>query len=138
MQIHTCIDTSGVGENYEEILKYTDLVIWDVKALEPDNYTKITGNKIEKSLQFLDTCQKMNKKMWIRQVIVPGINDNVEYIMKLKEFIKPLKNIEKVELLPYHTMGVQKYEKLNIPYRLKDTPEMDKEKCNELYKVLMS
>ena len=76
--------------------------------------------------------------MWIRQVIVPGINDNVEYIMKLKEFIKPLKNIEKIELLPYHTMGVQKYEKLNIPYRLQGTPEMDKEKCNELYKVLMS
>ena len=138
MQINTCIDTSGVGENYEEILKYTDLVIWDVKALEPDNYTKITGNKIEKSLEFLETCQKMNKKMWIRQVIVPGINDNIEYINKLKEFIKPLKNIEKVELLPYHTMGVQKYEKLNIPYRLQGTPEMDKEKCNELYKVLTS
>lgn len=138
MQINTCIDTSGVGENYEEILKYTDLVIWDVKALEPDNYTKITGNKIEKSLEFLETCQKMNKKMWIRQVIVPGINDNIEYINKLKKFIKPLKNIEKVELLPYHTMGVQKYEKLNIPYRLQETPEMDKEKCKELYKILTS
>lgn len=138
MGLNTCIDTSGVGENVEEILKYTDLVIWDVKALDSDNYTKITGNKIEKSLDFLKKCQKMNKKMWIRQVIVPGINDSIEYINKLKEFIKPLKNIERIELLPYHTMGVQKYEKLNIQYRLKDVKEMDKEKCNELYKVLTS
>lgn len=138
MGIHTCLDTSGVGENIEEILKYTDLVIWDVKALDEENYTKITGNKIEKSLEFLKTCQKLNKKMWIRQVIVPGINDNIEYINKLKEFIKPLKNIEKIELLPYHTMGIEKYKKLNIPYRLENTPTMSKEKCNELYKVLIS
>lgn len=138
MGIHTCLDTSGVGENLEEILKYTDLVIWDIKALDSSNYTKITGNKIEKSLEFLKICQKLDKKMWIRQVIVPGINDNIEYINKLKQFIKPLKNIEKIELLPYHTMGIEKYKKLNIPYKLENTPAMSKEKCNELYKVLIS
>ena len=68
MGIHTCIDTSGVGTNYEEILKYTDLVIWDVKAIEEANYKKITGAHIKKSLEFLDYCQKQEKNMWIRQV----------------------------------------------------------------------
>lgn len=138
MGIHTCLDTSGVGENIEEILKYTDLVIWDIKALDNENYKYITGQEMKKSLNFLQLCEKMNKKMWIRQVIVPGINDNIEYINKLKKFIEPLKNIEKIELLPYHRMGVQKYEKLNIPYRLKNTPVMNKKKCDELYKVLIS
>ena len=136
--IHTCLDTSGVGKEYKEILKYTDLVIWDVKALTQENYKKITGANIKTSLEFLDYCQKQNKEMWIRQVIVPGINDTEEYILKLKEFIKPLKNIKKVELLPYHLLGVSKYEQLNIPYKLKDTPAMSKEKCDELYKILVS
>ena len=84
----------------------------DIKALEPDSYFKMTGNKIEESLYFLDICQKMNKKMWIRQVIIPGINDNEEYILKLKDFISKLKNIEKVEFLPYETMGIPKYKEL--------------------------
>ena len=138
MGIHTCIDTSGVGTNYEEILKYTDLVIWDVKALDQQNYKKITGQNIEKSLEFLEYCQKQKKEMWIRQVIIPGINDNEEYILKLKKFIKPLKNIKKIELLPYHLLGVSKYEELGIPYKLKNTKAMSKEKCDELYEILVS
>jgi len=134
--IHTCLDTSGVGENYDEILDYTDLVIWDIKAIDNENYKKMTGKDIDVSLNFLKTCQKKNKKMWLRQVIVPGINDNEEYILKLKEFIKPLKNIEKVELLPYHTMAINKYEELNIPYRLKGVLDMNKERCLELQNLL--
>lgn len=134
--INTCLDTAGACDNYEEILKYTDLVIFDIKALDNDNYHKITGYNIEKSLEFLDYCQKTNKKMWLRQVIIPGINDNEDYIFKLSEFIKPLKNIEKVELLPYHTNGVKKYEKLNIPYKLGNTKDMDIEICNNLEKLL--
>ena len=75
--------------------------------------------------------------MWIRQVIIPGINDNEEYILSLKNFIKSLTNIEKVELLPYHTYGVSKYEKLNIPYKLGDTKDMDIKRCQELEKLLL-
>ena len=74
--------------------------------------------------------------MWIRQVIVPGYNDNITYINNLKKFIKPLKNIGKVELLPYHTMGIEKYKMLNIPYPLENVPDMDLEKCKELEKLL--
>lgn len=134
--IHTCLDTAGVGENYEELLDYVDLVIWDIKALDKEKYRELTGRDIDISLKFLDTCQLKNKKMWIRQVIVPGYNDTEEYILELKQFISKLKNIEKVELLPYHTMGITKYKELNIPYRLEGIPDMDKEKCNELQKIL--
>ena len=138
MGINTCLDTSGAYTNYEDILKYVDLVIWDVKGLDNDGYHKMTGQKIDTSLKFLKYCQNNDKKMWIRQVIVPGINDNINYINRLKEFIKPLKNVERVELLPYHLLGVSKYKQLGIPYRLEGVPPMDKDKCDELYKVLMS
>ena len=95
--IHTCLDTAGVGNgNYEEILKYTDLIIMDIKAVEPDLYKRITGNNIDESLKFLDVCQKLNKKMWFRQVIVPGINDTREEILKLKEFSSRYKNVERI------------------------------------------
>ena len=138
MGINTCLDTAGSCDGYEDILKYVDLVIWDVKALENDAYHKMTGKDIDVSLNFLKYCQDIGKKMWIRQVIVPGINDNIDYINKLKDFIKPLKYVEKVELLPYHLLGVSKYKQLGIPYRLDGVPAMDKSKCDELYKVLMS
>lgn len=134
--IHTCIDTAGYGTNYNEILDLVDLVIFDIKALDQESYKNMTGRDINISLEFLKTCQEKNKKMWIRQVIVPGINDTEEYILKLKEFIKNLKNIEKVELLPYHTMGISKYEELKILYSLKGIKDMDREKCNELQNLL--
>lgn len=136
--IHIALDTAGVGNgDYEEILKLVDLVIFDIKALDSESYKYITNNEINESLKFLDKCQQLNKKMWIRQVIIPGINDNEEYILSLKKFIKSLKNIEKVELLPYHTYGVSKYEKLNIPYKLGDTKDMDIKRCKELEKLLL-
>lgn len=132
--IHTALDTSGFGDGeYESILKYVDLVIWDVKALSSNKYQEMTCRNIDTSLMFLKACQRLNKKMWIRQVIVPGINDNEEYINELKKFIRPLNNVEKVEFLPYHLMGVEKYKKLGLDYRLKNIPEMNKDKCLKLY-----
>ena len=138
MGINTCLDTSGSCRGYEDILKYVDLVIWDIKALDNVAYHKMTGQDIDVSLEFLKYCQDNGVKMWIRQVIVPSINDDVQYINRLKEFIKPLKNVEKIELLPYHLLGVSKYKQLGIPYRLEGVPAMEKDKCDELYKVLMS
>ncbi len=135
--IHIALDTAGVGNgNYEEILNLVDLVIFDIKAIEEDAYNKMTGNHINESLIFLDKCQYLNKKMWIRQVIVPGINDNEEYIDRLANFIRPLKNIEKVELLPFHTMAKDKYIKLGIKNKLKDVIDMDIERCKFLEKKL--
>ena len=137
--IHTCIDTSGTGYDkkyLDEILKRTDLVILDIKAIDENSYKKITGKEITEFNYFVDKILEHNKKIWLRQVIIPKINDTEEYILNLKEYIKKFKNVEKIELLPYHTLGKEKYEKLNIKYRLNDTLDMDKEKCKKLQELL--
>lgn len=135
--IHTCIDTAGVGfGEYDEILDYTDLVILDIKAVDEGEYRELTGQDIKYFNQFLSVAQRKNKKLWLRQVIVPNMNDDREHIVALCEFAKKLKNVEKVELLPYKTIGVHKYRDLNIPYRLDGVPELSEEKLDELNKIL--
>jgi len=136
--IHTCIETSGVGEDYEQILDYTDLVIFDIKDINEVSYQEMTGKDIKFSLKFLNSCQKKNKKIWIRQIIIPTINDSLEYILLLKEYIKKINNIEKIELIPYHTMGISKYKEYNIPYLLEGIPDMDKEELKKLEKLLLN
>ena len=136
--INIALDTAGVGNsNYEELLEYIDLVILDIKDYREDGYKKMTGLDIDKFKSFLKITQKLNKKIWIRQVIVPGINDTEEYILGLKEYIKTIKNVENIELLPYHTMAIDKYKKLNIDYKLKDTKDMNINRCLELEKILV-
>ena len=135
--IHTCLDTAGFGfGDYEEILKLTDLVILDIKAVEDDEYTHITGQKMNKFFEFLEVSQKMNKKLWLRQVIVPGINDDKAHIEKLKQFASTIKNVEKIELLPYKQIGVHKYKTLNLKYRLEGVEELSQEKLDELNSYL--
>ena len=134
--IHTCLDTSGAGENYDEILDYCDLIILDVKELDEEKYKKLTGQNMDWFKNFLKKCQEKHKKMWLRQVIVPGYNDTEESVLKLKDFISKLHNIEKVELLPYHSMAKEKYKKLGIKYRLENVLDMNKEKCKKLEKLL--
>lgn len=135
--IHTAIDTAGVGSgNYEEILKYVDLVILDIKAIDEKDYKYLTGQDINIFYQFLDECQNLNKKLWIRQVIVPGFNDTQDYILKLNKFLSQIKNVEKVELLPYRTLGIEKYNKLGIKYPLENVKDLSNEKINELTKYL--
>lgn len=134
--INTCLDTSGIGSGYEEILDYVDLVILDVKACDKKLYNYITGGDFSLFLKFLETCQRKGKKMWLRQVIVPGINDNEESVKTLKKFASSLKNIQRIELLPYHSMAKEKYKQLGRNYPLAKTPEMDKKRCEELEKLL--
>lgn len=135
--IHTCLDTAGFGfGDYEEILKYTDLVILDVKAVESEEYTKVTGQKIQKFFEFLEAVQNNNKKLWLRQVVVPGINDDKIHMEKLKRFASTIKNVEKVELLPYKKIGVHKYKTLNLKYRLNGVEELSQEKLDALNSYL--
>ena len=132
--IHIALDTAGVGlGNYEELLKYIDLIIFDVKHVTEEGYKKVTRINTNESLNFLEVCNRLNKKFWIRQVVVPGIMDNEEYLYLLKDYLKKINNIQKIEFLPYHKLGEEKYAKLNLPYPCKDIPEMDKTKCQELY-----
>ena len=135
--IHTCIDTAGYGNGeYDEILKYTDLVLFDIKHYTREGYKNVTLMDIDESLNFLEAMQRNNTKMWIRHVVVPGLTDGEEHIKGLKEYIKDLKNVEKVELLPYHLLGVNKYEVMGIKYPLEGVEAMDKELCNKYYELL--
>lgn len=140
--IHIALDTAGVANiNYIELLKYIDLVILDIKHVNQEGYKKITGNNINKSLEFIENLKKLNKKIWIRQVIVPGIMDNEDYLISLNKFIKAhfnTDNIEKIEFLPYHKLGREKYIKMNIPYPCENIEEMDKNICNELYNKFLN
>lgn len=132
--IHIALDTAGVGiGKYEEILKYIDLVILDIKHLTPAGYEELVRHKIDEFLNFVEVLKKLNKDLWIRQVVVPGIHDNEEYMEMLVSYLKTLPNIKRIEFLPFHKMGDEKYKKLRIPNPLKNTPEMDGDKCRELY-----
>ncbi len=135
--INTALDTAGVGfGDYEQILENTDLVILDIKATDKKEYKALTGSTMARFNKFLADCQRLEKRLWLRHVIVPGLNDSESDILKLKEYIKNIKNVEKVELLPYKTFGVHKYSDLNIKYPLEGVSDMDEEKCKKLEKLL--
>ncbi len=127
-KIHTCLDTSGYGfGDYDEILKYTDLVLFDIKHFTREGYKNVTYMEIDESLKFLEAMKKNNTKMWIRHVVVPGLTDGEEHLKELKKFIDTIPNVEKVELLPYHMLGVNKYEVLGFKYPLEGIETMNKE-----------
>lgn len=135
--IHIALDTCGVGiGNYEEILKYVDLIIFDIKHTTNEGFKRVTRIETNEHEKFISIANKLNKKFWIRQVIVPGIMDNEEYLGSLNQYIKnnfKIENIEKIEFLPYHKLGREKYIKLNIPYLCENIPEMNKQECENLY-----
>lgn len=136
--IHTALDTAGYGfGDYEEILQYTDLVLFDIKHEDSKQYLFIAGQKDDKSLKFLDAVQKAGTPMWIRHVVVPGITDGEEHIIQLAKKIKTLRNVEKVELLPYHTMGENKYEVMNMKYKLEGVEPMSRKRTQELTSLLL-
>lgn len=136
--IHIAIDTAGIGlGNYKELLENTDLVLLDIKHITKEDYIKITGyDNLDKFFEFVEQLNKTNVEVWIRQVIIPDVNDNKEYIHDLSNFIKKhIKNVKRVDFLPYHKLGQEKYEKLNIPCPYKDKEEMSKDKSEELHKL---
>lgn len=136
--IHICLDTAGVGTgNYEKLLQYIDIVLLDVKHTSKDAYKDLTGLELKEVENFINACNKLNKTIWIRQVIVPGLHDNFEYMDSLYEYLKHIKNIERIDFLPFHRLGIEKYKKLKIPYPYEDKQDMDKEKTKKLYKYLI-
>ncbi len=137
-EINVCIDTAGVGlGKYDELLQYIDLVLLDVKHTNSEGYKDITGVELDEVEKFIDACNRNNKKIWIRQVIIPGINDNEEYIDSLIDYLQHINNIERVDFLPFHRMGREKYIKLKLPYPYENKPDMDKNRCDELFKLFM-
>lgn len=135
--IHTCIDTAGYGFcEYDEILKYTDLVLFDIKHYTKEGYKNVTLREIDESLNFIEAMKRNNTKMWIRHVVVPGLTDSEEHLRGLKEFIDTIPNVEKVELLPYHLLGANKYEIMKINYPLDGVNAMDKDLCKKYEKEI--
>ncbi len=121
--LHTAVDTSGYifNDTVKEALEYTDLVLLDIKSINPKTHLELTEVELAPILEFANYLQSINKAIWIRHVLVPGWTDKEEDLQKLAEFLSPFTNIEKVEILPYHRLGEVKWEQLNIPYPLKDT-----------------
>ncbi|WP_419175975.1 pyruvate formate-lyase-activating protein [Desulfosediminicola sp.] len=127
--LHTAIDTSGVGFGaYEEILKVTDLVLLDVKAVSADGFQQLTGVPMAKAEPFYRALANSGTSVRIRHVLVPGVNDSEENIEELQKFIQRFPAVEQVELLAYHTLGVSKYEHMKRPYPLEGVEPLSKER----------
>ena len=139
--INIAIDTAGYTDSpYEEIIKNVDLIIYDIKDIDEDRYRSLTSGDIKKTWEFLNIARKYRKKFHIRQVIVPGTHDNEAFITDLAAYICKhfeASDIEKIEFLPYHKLGSEKYLTLGIPNAYQDLPEMDIDKCNKLYEFLI-
>ena len=135
--INTALDTSGsvLNESVKGLLNYVDLVILDVKHTDSAAYENLCGTRgiLSAVMAFLEYCAGRKKRVWLRQVIIPGINDTKEQVLELKKLADKYKP-EKVELLPYHTMGVSKWEKLGLDYSLKDIPPADEKTVTCLYR----
>ncbi|MBQ7756947.1 MAG: pyruvate formate lyase-activating protein [Oscillospiraceae bacterium] len=136
--IHTCLDTSGGmwSPKIKKLLEVTDLCLLDVKMTNAAYYEKYIGWKMEPVMTFLDKLKQMNVATWIRQVIVPDINDNYENIRKLRIIKNNNPNITKIELLPFRKLCVVKYENLGIKFPLTEYSETSKEEIDRLQAYL--
>ena len=137
--IHTCIDTSGmvaITDDVKELLKYTDLVLLDIKHIDDEKCKKLVGISNTRELEFAHYLSDNNIKIWIRQVLVPGYTDDEQDLVKLKGFINSLKTVEKVQILPYHSMGKYKWEKLQSKYELEDVRDANQEDVDRAKKIL--
>jgi len=133
-KIHTCLDTSGVTfhkdnevvvTKFEKLLNAVDLIMLDIKHINPHEHKKLTGHPLDNILDFADFTDKRNIPLWIRHVVVPTITDNETYLSELGYYIGGLKNIKALDVLPYHSMGKLKYKELGIDYPLKNIPDLD-------------
>lgn len=127
--VHTCLDTSGFVklEIADPVLDYTDLVLLDIKSYNPEIFKDLTGVPLAPTLAFAKHLEKRGIPIWIRYVFVPGLTDNEKDVEDLAHFLSTLKNVERVDLLPFHKMGEYKWEQLGYEYALFDTPSPSKD-----------
>ncbi len=144
--INTAVDTSGFTFNpsdsecvkkHEELDKYVDLYLLDIKHIDNDKHKELTGVHNLNTLAYAKWLSERGKRIWIRHVLVPGYTDDDESLQKLSDFIKSIK-VEKVEVLPYHTMGEVKYQKLGIDYALKGINPPTKESVQNAKRILQN
>ena len=138
VDIQSAIDTSGtyLDDYSDEAIHQCDLVLLDVKHPDPERFEIIAGQPQDTLLALIDIINAHKKHVWVRHVVVPDINDTPEDMEALNVFMKKIRFVDKVELLGYHTMAVEKYGKLGITYRLKGVPAMDSARLMELQKLI--
>jgi len=139
MGIHTAIDTSGcfkINDKIKKLIDLTDLFLVDVKCINDKICRELTGVSNEYELAFIKYLSDNNKQLWIRQVLVPGITDKEEDLLKLKDFIKSLNNVKNVEVLGYHDIGKFKWDELGYKYELEHIPNASDEDIKRAKKIL--
>lgn len=146
--IHTCIDSSGIAykktsspewlAKLDHLMTLTDLVMLDIKHIDPEKHIELTSQPNEGILAFAEYLNEKKVDMWIRHVVVPTITDDDKYLYQLGYFIGQFTNLKALDVLPYHTMGETKYEKLGIEYKLKGIPAMEKDKVIEKKQVILN
>jgi len=142
--VHTCIDTSGVNfvrnepyfGKFKRLMEATDLLLVDIKSIDPTEHKKLTGHDNKNILDMFRYLDEIQKPIWIRHVLVPGMSDNDELLIKTREFIDTLHNVEKIEVLPYHALALAKYQNLGIDYALKDVKSPSPERIANAKKIL--
>ncbi len=143
-QVHTCIDTSGAPftreepyfSKFNELLKYSDLFLLDIKQIDDEKHKKLTGHTNTNILDLALYLSEQGKDMWIRYVLVPGVTDDEKDLRELGEFVKKLKTVQRFEVLPYHTLGVFKWEELGLDYALKEVNPPSREEVERAEEIL--
>lgn len=144
--IHTCIDTSGITYNPDnaeytkrlsELMKYTDLVMLDIKHIDPEHHRKLTKQDNKGILAFARYLSEHNIPFWVRHVVVPGITDNPKYLRELGHFLGTLHGLKALDVLPYHTMGVSKYKELGIPYPLEGVEALPRSEAVKAKQIIL-
>lgn len=142
--IHTCLDTSGITytkENdaaFQELFQYTDLVMLDIKASDPVLHKELTKQPLEHVLEFAEATNRAGIPLRVRHVIVPGYTFDEERLFHLGQTIGKFRNLKELEVLPYHSMGVVKYENLGMEYPLRGTSNLDKEDAAKARQIIMN
>ena len=145
--IHTCLDTSGItyrpgasgyNEKLDELMAVTDLVMLDIKHIDPAGHKELTGHDNGGILAFARYLEEKNVPVWIRHVVVPGITDDEALLTRLGTFLGTLSNVKALDVLPYHVMGVTKYRQLGIPYPLDGVPAATKTEAANAKKIILT
>lgn len=142
--VNTCLDTSGnpfsleepFKSKFDELMKYTDLFMLDIKHMDDAAHRKLTGQTNQNILEMAAYLSDHGKAMWIRHVLVPGITTEEDELYRLRSFLDTLKTVERVEVLPYHTLGVFKWKELGIPYQLEGIDPPTKEQIDRAKEIL--
>ena len=144
--IHTCLDTSGITfteketpyrKKLDKLMTMTDLVLLDIKHIDPLLHRDLTGHDNSRILAFARYLADKNIPVWVRHVVVPGITDDPVYLSKLGAFLGTLPNVKALDVLPYHIMGVSKYKELGIPYPLDGVEPATIKQAKEAKKVIL-